>query len=283
MKNMSNREREVLEWYQEQPRKLNKDFVSNIEWNAVPKYEIDPKFLPVLLYMRDVEAFTDVYYRQLQRTPTGKDPVIRQFMDQWQHEEAQHAYLLDRFLNEAGLPTDAKWFEKAKAKIPRSYSVKSYINTSITNLFGKKFSAVHMTWGAINELSTLQGYKRLWELAKHPVLEHILRGIASEESIHIFFYRNVARVKLEESKFSRKLARFVIEKFWTPVGQGTKPEPETNYVIKTLFSGTGGLETADTNINRSIALLPGFETTKKITNRIAEAVRAGERAESSAA
>lgn len=273
---MSQREEVVLNAYQNQPRQLNKSFVDQIPWGDVSKYGIDKKFIPVLVYMRDVEAFTDVYYRELLRTPTGKDPIIRQFMDQWQHEEAQHATLLDRFLNEAGIPTSKKWFDEARAKIPKAYTKAARRNTFITNLFGKRFTAVHMTWGAINELSTLQGYKRLWELAKNPVLEHILKGIASEEAIHISFYRNIARVKLEESKASRYLARFIIEKFWSPVGQGTKPENDTNYVIKTLFSGKGGIEAADTNINRSIALLPGFETTKKITTRIAQAVKAGE-------
>lgn len=272
---MSQREEDILKWYQTQPRQLSKSFVDSIPWKEVTKYELGKKFIPVLVYMRDVEAFTDIYYKELLRTPTGKDPVIRRFMDQWQHEEAQHAYLLDRFLNEAGFPTSNKWFDEAKAKIPAAYTKSSRRNTFITNLFGKKFSAVHMTWGAINELSTLQGYKRLWELAKHPVLEYVLKGIASEEAIHVSFYRNIAKIKLEESKFSRELARYIIEKFWTPVGQGTKPEKDTNYVIATLFSSDNGLETVDTNINRSIALLPGFEDCKKITNRIAEAVTAG--------
>ncbi len=271
---MDSREASILSKYQEMPRKLTKEFVDAIPWKDVPKYDIDEKFVPVLVYMRDVEAFTDIYYKDLTRTPTGKDPVIRQFMDQWQVEELQHANLLDRFLNEAGFPTSKKWLDEARAKIPTSYKIKGFIQPWITNMVGKKFSAVHMTWGAIQELSTLQGYKRLWETAKHPVLEHILRGIASEESIHIFFYRNIAKLKLEESGLSRRIARFLVEKFWSPVGQGTKPEEDTNYVIATLFSGDHGLEAVDTNVNHSIALLPGFETTKRVTNRIAEAIAA---------
>lgn len=280
---MTEREAQILAKYQEMPRKLTKDFVNAIPWKEVSKYEIDDKFIPVLVYMRDIEAFTDIYYKELLRTPTGKDPVIRQFMDQWQLEELQHANLLDRFLNEAGYPTSKKWLDEARAKIPASYKVKGFIQPWITNMVGKKFSAVHMTWGAIQELSTLQGYKRLWETAKHPVLEHILRGIASEESIHIFFYRNIAKEKLEQSQFSQRIARFLVEKFWTPVGQGTKPEEDTNYVIATLFSGDDGLEKVDTNVNRSIALLPGFENTKKVTNRIAEAIAAAQGSDQAAA
>ena len=267
---MTTRESEILEKYKEMPRQLSKDFVDAIPWKDVKNFEIDEKFIPVLVYMRDIEAFTDIYYKDMVRTPTGKDPVIRQFMDQWQVEELQHANLLDRFLNEAGYPTSKKWLDEARAKIPTGFKIKGFIQPWITNLIGDRFSAVHMTFGTIQELTTLQGYKRLWETAKHPVLEHILKGIASEESIHIFFYRNIAKLKLEESQYTQRLARFMVEKFWSPVGQGTKPKKETDYLIKTLFGDDEGLERMDVNVNGSLSLLPGFAGTKRVTERVAE-------------
>ncbi len=55
--------------------------------------------------MRDIESFTELYYRELLRTPTGKDPVIRKFMDRWNEEEAEYGNLINRFLNEAGHDT----------------------------------------------------------------------------------------------------------------------------------------------------------------------------------
>lgn len=271
---MSTREETILSQYNKYDRALSKEFVDNIPWNDVKKYPLDEKFFPVLVYMRDIEAFTDIYYRELLRTPTGKDPVIREFMDRWQLEELQHANLLDRFLNEAGIPTSKVWLDDARKKIPTGYKIQQFIQPFITNLVGERFSAVHMTWGAIQELSTLQGYKRLWETANHPVLTHLLKGIAAEESIHIFFYRNIAKIKLEESQFSQRIARYLIEKFWSPVGQGTKPESETNYVIKTLFGGVEGMDAVEKNVNHSVELLPGFAHTTRVTDRIAQAIQA---------
>jgi len=221
--------------------------------------------------MRDVEAFTDIYYKELRLTPTGRDPVIRKFMDRWHHEEAQHADLLHRFLGEAGVPTEQNWYERTKSKIPRFYKISSFLSSSLANFVGKHFSAVHMVWGAINELTTYQGYRQLWQAAKHPVLELILRAIASEERIHIFFYRSIARLKLQRSPFAQKIARFIIEKFWSPVGEGTKPKKESDYVISTLFSGLEGIKIAHDKINDPIARLPGFENCQKITKRIAQA------------
>ena len=94
--------KEVLDWYEKQPRMLTDEFVGNIAWHDVKKYELDERLIPVLFYMRDVESLTDVYYREMLRTPTGKDPVIGKFMERWGVEELAHGELLNRFLSEVG-------------------------------------------------------------------------------------------------------------------------------------------------------------------------------------
>lgn len=261
-------ESDVLAWYEEQPRALTKEFVGSIPWDEVRDTPLDPAFVPVLIYMRDVEAFTDIYYEELRRTPTGKSPVIKKFMDRWSVEEFQHAELLNRFLNEAGIPTSKRWFEEARAAIPFNYTFENRLYPLITNCFGENFSAVHMTWGAINEMTTLQGYRRLWQLAKHPVLEKLLRAIAQEEAAHSKFYWNIARLKLQRSNFARKLACAVISKCWTPVGQGTKPKLEANYLIALLFKGAEGVDFFDRNVNQKLEQLPGFTGNKTVTKRI---------------
>ena len=260
---------EVLSWYESQPRAVTKEFVNSVPWHEVKNHPLDPAFIPVLFYMRDVESYTDVYYRELMRTPTGKNPVIRQFMDRWGAEEADHGDLLNRFLAEAGVPVEERWQEKAKAAIPFRYKVENYAAAHISRIFGRHFSGTHMVWGAINEMTTLQGYRRLWQAAKHPVLELVLRAVAREESAHTKFYWNIARLHLQESGFARKLARTVIEKLWTPVGQGTKPQSETDYAIATLFAGEQGVSFFHDNVSRRIGQLPGFANFQTTTARVA--------------
>lgn len=222
--------------------------------------------------MRDVEKFTEIYYKELVRTPTGKDPVIRRFMDKWATEEAVHGDLLDRFLEEAGQPTDEKWFEKAKSRIPKMHAISSAMATAAARLTGKHFSAVHMTWGAINEFSTLTGYRRLWEKANHPVLTYLLKAIAREEAAHSFFYGTLARLKLQTSKFRQGLTKYIVRKFWTPVGQGLKHPHETNYVIRTLFAGDEGVAVMRDFVNSKIEQLPGLNGLNTITERVAKVV-----------
>ena len=266
---MSIREDHVLTQYNKNPRYLSTQFIDSIPWDEVKKHALSKKFIPIILYMRDIEAFTDIYYKQLVRTPTGQDPIIRKFMDRWLVEEATHAELLNRFLNEAGYDTSDRWFEEARQQIPKQYRFTDTITPLLTNLFGDKFTPVHMTWGAIQELSTLQGYKRLWELTGHPVLEYILKGIAKEESTHIFFYYTIAKIKLEESKFSQQLTRFMIKNFWKPVGAGLKSKEDSNYVMKELFNGVDAMDIVHNNINGSIERLPGFADTTYLTKYIA--------------
>jgi rubrerythrin len=53
-----------------------------------------------------------------------------------------------------------------------------------------------MTWGAINELSTLTGYRALATRADHPLLSIVLARIVKDERRHFSFYFNQARRRL---------------------------------------------------------------------------------------
>lgn len=263
---------DVLNWYEKQPRTLTKEFINAINWNEVKKYPFNEKFVPVLLYMRDVEALTDMYYDELRRTPTGKDPFISKFMERWSNEEQTHGELLNRFLNELGIETDEKWQTQVRHAVSRFYTVNNYLIGCLTNLVGKKFTATHMTFGAIHEMSTTQGYRRLANLADHPVLSEILLGIIREESAHTTFYRSVARIELQNSEFAQKLSRFIVKNFWTPVGSGAKPKEESNYTIAALFGGEDGLEWIDKNVSLRIQSLPGFNGLTKVSDKISQIV-----------
>jgi hypothetical protein len=127
-----------------------------------------------------------------------------------------------------------------------------------------------MVWGTINEVTAVQAYRKLGDLAAHPVLKQLVMGIVQEESIHASFYWNIARLKLTEKKFARDLARFIIARFWTPVGQGAKREHETNYVLRTLFKGATGLKDFNRTVTSRIERLPGFAGFNGLSERIAE-------------
>lgn len=265
-------EQDVVHWFESEERVITPEFLASIPWHEVKNHSFKQEFVPVLLYMRDIERFTSMYYEELMQTPTGKNPSVKQFLDRWSTEEPLHGELLNRFLNEAGHETPTNWFEQAKANLTLGYRIKSFLQPLITNLMGRHFSSVHMTWGSIHELSTLSGYERLWRIAEHPVLEHILRAIVREEARHALFYWSVARIQLEQSKFRQQLSRFMVEHFWEPVGQGEKPASYTNLVISTLFKGQEGFDIIQQRINRRVSELPGFAGFTKVNDRLGPVV-----------
>jgi len=266
--------RDVLTWYERQPRSLTAEFISSIPWHEVRRHHFDERFVPVLFYMRDVETLTDMYHRELLRTPTAKDPHISKFMERWGVEELTHGEVLNRFLNELGYESDEKWQSQVRRAVTHAYNANAYLVSIVTKMIGRKFTATHMTFGAIHEMSTAQAYRRLMKLADHPVLTRLLEAIVREESAHTHFYWSVAKLELKKNEFARRIARFVIDHFWTPVGQGSIPKERTHYTIATLFGGEEGIDAADKAVTQRIAKLPGFAdltTINETVRRISEA------------
>lgn len=261
--------KEVLDWYERQERALTPEFISSIPWDRVKDSAFDERFVPILFYMRDVETLTDMYHRELRRTPTGKDPHIGKFMERWGIEEITHGEVLNRFLNELGYESDNKWQTQVRDAVTKTYRANAYMLTTLTNLIGRKFTATHMTFGAIHEMEAAQGYRRLMTLSDHPVLTPILQAIIKEESAHNQFYWSVAKLELRRNKTARKIARFVTDHFWAPVGQGSLAKRRTEYLIATLFSDKDALETVDTKVTQRVRQLPGFHDITKITETIA--------------
>jgi hypothetical protein len=122
----------------------------------------------------------------------------------------------------------------------------------------RDFVAVHMTWGAANELSTLQSYHRLIARTQHPVLVQLLQAIIKDERRHFAFYRSQARLRLARSKQARAATRWALEHVWAIVGTGVRPQAETDHVVLTLFGDAAGLEVAK-EMDRVISELPGLQ------------------------
>lgn len=262
--------KDVLDWYEGQERALTPEYISNIDWDDITNHPIDEGLIPVLIYMRDIEILTEMYHEELLRTPTGKDKIIARFMERWGIEEITHGQLINRFLNEIGYDTPETWQEDVKRSVTTRYHIYARLLTSLTNCVGKTFTATHMAYGAINELSAAQSYRRLIDVAGHPVLKQIVTGIIKEESVHTQFYISVARLELNKSEYAQKIARFVVENFWNPVGSGARPKELSDYAIARLFHGSEGLEWIDRLVSKKVRSLPGFDGITRINEKISK-------------
>jgi hypothetical protein len=126
------------------------------------------------------------------------------------------------------------------------------------SIMTRDFAAIHMMWGAVNELTTLTGYHALIRRCDHPVLHQLLRKVIQDERRHFAFYRAQAKARLQRSRTARRLVRWALSNLWTPVGAGVKTEEEVDALTIYLFGdGPDGREQIR-EIDRTISGLPGL-------------------------
>ena len=200
--------------------------LTGIDWTEVPRHPLPEPAIRTLLYMQDIESHTIVYLRSLLATRAIDDPEISTFLACWLYEETFHGIALARFLEAAGHAVPPR---------PKPHGHESFAQwlearaTAVLSRTWANFCAVHMTWGAINELTTLTGYLRLKTVAGHPVLSDLLERIMRDESRHFFFYYRQAEERLR-SPAAAGVARFLVDHFWGPVGTGVGTPGELEFM-----------------------------------------------------
>jgi hypothetical protein len=226
-----------------------------IDWADVRRHPVPAEAIRTLKYMQDIESHTIVYLRSLLATRAIDDPDVARFLACWVYEESFHGLALERFLAAAGHPLGPR-------PTPRGHEAPAqWLETRATAMLSRlwpDFCAVHMTWGAINELTTLTGYRRLATRADHPVLSELLDRIVRDESRHFFFYYRQAEIRLHRPAVAR-VARFLVDRFWAPVGSGVQPQRELVFMARYLFSDARG-RAAARKADETIRRLPGFAT-----------------------
>jgi hypothetical protein len=207
--------------------------------------------------MHDVESHTVCYLRDILVTRAHRDPEVTSFLTLWNYEEFWHgeaiAKILDAHNEQAGTGRIAalrQRLPKRDAWRPLTFQLASAITPHLT--------AVHMTWGAVNEWTTQAGYARLAKLADHPILSELLRRIMKQEGRHIDFYANQAKGRLADSQAAQRLTRWALRRFWAPVGSGVLPEREVDFLRSYLFGDDAGRAMAD-RIDRRVDRLPGLQ------------------------
>ena len=226
-----------------------------IDWAAVPRYPVPPEALRTMRFMQDIESHTIIYLRSLLATRAIDDPDVATFLACWVYEETFHGLAIQRFLQAAGTPVGERPLPRGQERWPKRIEAAA---TAMVSKAWPSFCAVHMTWGAINELTTLTGYRRLAVLTDHPVLTDLVERISLDESRHFFFYYRQAELRLRRRGVART-ARFLVDRFWAPVGSGVQPDSELRFLATYLFGGPEGLAAAR-RVDETIRRLPGFET-----------------------
>ena len=150
---------------------------------------------------------------------------------------------------------------RATEWIRRRVGAKGYLSHMGTLLgsaiASRDFVAIHMTWGAVNELTTLTAYHRMIAKTENEPLIHVLQAIIKQERRHFAFYRAQAKVRLAGSRRARRIVRWSMDHLWAPVGTGVRPQEETDFLVHVPVQRRRGV-VALKEMDGTIAELPGL-------------------------
>jgi len=96
--------------------------------------------------------------------------------------------------------------------------------------------------------------------ARHPPRALGAARSALDESRHFFFYYRQAELRLARPGAAR-VARWLVDRFWAPVGSGVQARRELCFLAGYLFSGADG-RAAARKVDDTIRRLPGFSTAR---------------------
>ena len=231
--------------------------LDEIDFDAFRSRPLGENTLRCLRYMHDIEHHTVCYLRDLLVTSAHQDHEMTTFLTLWTFEEFWHGEAIASVLAAHGEPAGAERITPLR----RSIRVKGRLSPLLHGLgslvAGASYTAVHMTWGAVNEWTTQAGYARLAQRADHPVLSELLKRVMRQEGRHIDFYASQALRRLEGDKRAQRLTRLALSRFWTPVGSDIMPRSEVQHLVQHLFSGPEG-SAACARIDGRIDRLPGL-------------------------
>lgn len=242
-----------MQTYRRLSEKLDLD---DIDLGSFRHRPLSPDALRCLGYMHDVESHTVCYLRDVLVTRAHRDPEVTSFLTLWNYEEFWHGEAIAGILAAHDEAAGNGRIAALRQRLPRGDAWRP-LSFQVASTLTPHLTAVHMTWGAINEWTTQAAYARLAALADHPTLTEVLRRIMKQEGRHIDFYATQARARLSASRGAQKITRWALRRFWAPVGSGVVPDQEVTFLRTFLFGDEDGRAMA-ARIDRRVDRLPGL-------------------------
>jgi hypothetical protein len=250
-----------IETYKRHAGRVN---LEGIDLDTFRRDPLDHDTLRCLRYMHDIEYHTVCYLRDLLMTAAHRDPEITTFLTMWNFEEFWHGDALASVLAAHGEASGAVRIAPLRETLGWRQRIGPLMHWLGSVFAGPSYTAVHMTWGAVNEWLTQAGYGRVAMRASHPTLSELLRRIMRQEGRHVDFYASQAMRRLDGDRRAQRLTRVALTKYWTPVGSDIMPASEVRFLVRHLFSGPDG-DKALARLDRQVDRLPGLAGLQLLT------------------
>jgi hypothetical protein len=230
--------------------------------------------LRMVRYLRDLEAATMQYLRNVLVTPTHKDARVTAFLVTWAFEKFWIADALAAVLEANGVEhpstgEETKTGPQAKRRhtLSEAGERRGPIWRAVSAIVvGAPIVAAHMTTELVDHWITGAAYERLAESAKSDALRSTIDLVLGVKARHAQFFEEESRRRLAESPRAVRLtSRALVGAAW-PVGAIERSAADRTFFEEFTFGADKGTALAAA-IEARVASLPG------IGERVAATVR----------
>jgi rubrerythrin len=233
--------------------------IEDLDWELARRVGLTPREVDMLTFFADIESQTVYYFLEVAKLQVARDPELLTFLTMWNYEEYFHSHAILRLMTECGVTVESasERSTKVRAKANLKARIEDFAQTMMAKLIPTRFVALWMFWGALQECLTTQAYEEVINTTKNPVLAEMFRRIAKQERRHFAYYFGQARERLG-NKRAQRFCRYMVQRFYSPVGSGVKTEQELIEMFARLFPGDRIFEVMS-YIEKRMGQLPGME------------------------
>jgi len=233
--------------------------IEDLDWDLARKHGLSDKEVESLKFFADIESQTVYYFLEVAKLQVARDPELLTFLTMWNYEEYFHSHAITRILKECGVKVEDSTDRSTRIRAGARFKAKfeDFAQTLMAKFMPRRFVSLWMFWGALQECLTTQAYEEVIKTTQNPVLAEMFRRIAKQERRHFAYYFNQARDRLDNNKRNQKFCRYIVKKFYAPVGGGVKTDAEAAALVAGLFPGERIFEVMS-YIERRMAQLPGM-------------------------
>jgi rubrerythrin len=260
--------------------------IEDLDWELARKHPLSQPEIETLQFFADIESQTVYYFLEVAKLQVARDPELLTFLTMWNYEEYFHSHAITRFMREVGVPVEDATDRSTKVRAGARFKAKleDLGQTLLAKIVPQRFVALWMFWGALQECLTTQAYEEVIRTTQNPVLAEMFKRIAKQERRHFAYYFGQARERLADNPRNQRFCKYIVKRFYAPVGGGVKDENEAARLVAQLFPGERIFEVMG-YIERRIGQLPGMtgldactKWAAKIQPILPEAMRSVQRA-----
>jgi rubrerythrin len=233
--------------------------IEDLDWELARKSGLTDREIESLRFFADIESQTVYYFLEVAKLQVARDPELLTFLTMWNYEEYFHSHAITRLMRECGVPVEDATERSTKVRAAARFKAKfeDFAQTLMAKVMPKRFVALWMFWGALQECLTMQAYEEMIRQTNNPVLAEMFKRIAKQERRHFAYYFGQARDRLADNPRAQRYVRFIVNKFYAPVGSGVKDEAQSAALVAGLFPGDRIFEVMS-YIEKRMAQLPGM-------------------------